>query len=88
MNKFKFFSKKDKELHLTTGKRIKIIKIAKIIQKLLLQRNIKVKISQSKKNDQLQNNKNNIPNKFFFNFWKPKHTIEEGIDKIIDYYDK
>ena len=25
---------------------------------------------------------------FFFNFWKPKHTIEEGIDKIIDYYDK
>ena len=50
MNKFKFFSKKDKELHLTTGKRIKIIKIAKIIQKLLLQRNIKVKISQSKKN--------------------------------------
>ena len=88
MNKFKFFSKKDKELHLTTGKRIKIIKIAKIIQKLLLQRNIKVKISQSKKNDQLQNNKNKISNKFFFNFWKPKHTIEEGIDKIIDYYDK
>ena len=54
----------------------------------MLQRNIKVKISQSKKNDQLQNNKNNIPNKFFFNFWKPKHTIEKGIDKIIDYYDK
>ena len=88
MKKFKFFSKKNKELHLTTGKRIRIIKIAKIIQKLLLQKNIAIKIKPSTKKDQLQNNKNNVPNKFFFKFWKPKHTIEEGIEKIIDYYYK
>ena len=88
MRKFLFFSKKKKEIHLTTGKRIKIIDIAKIIKKILLRKKIKISISSSNKIDNLQNNKNNIPNKFFFKFWKPKHSIEEGIKKIINYYSK
>jgi len=86
MKKFVFFSKKKQELHLTTGKRIKIVDIAKIIKKLLLQKKIKISISSANKKDDLQNNRNNIPNKFFFKFWKPKHNIEEGIEKIINYY--
>ena len=88
MEKFNFFAKKRRELHLTTGKRVKIINIAKIIQKLFLMRNIKIKIKPAKKKDDLQNNKNNIPNKFFLKFWKPKYKIEKGIEKIIDYYQK
>ena len=86
MKKFNFFIKAGKELHLTTGKRIKIIKIAKIIQKILIERNISVKIKPSNKKDDLQNNKNNPPNGFFLNHWKPKFRIEDGIKNIIDYY--
>lgn len=78
--------KKKSELHLTTGKRIKIINIAKIIQKILLMRDIKVKIKPAKKKDDLQNNKNNVSNRFFLKFWKPRYKIEQGIEKIIDYY--
>ena len=86
MKKFNFFVKAGKELHLTTGKRIKIIKIAKIIQKILIERNIFVKIKTSNKKDDLQNNRNNPPDSFFLNHWKPKFKIEDGIKNIIDYY--
>ncbi len=88
MRKFNFFSKRKKELHLTTGKRIKIIDIAKTIRKILLKKKIRISISSSNKKDDLQNNRNNIPNKFFLKFWKPKYSIEEGIEKIIYYYYK
>ena len=88
MRKFNFFSKRKKELHLTTGKRIKIIDIAKTIRKILLKKKIRISISSSNKKDDLQNNRNNIPNKFFLKFWKPKYSIEEGIEKIIYYYFK
>ena len=86
MQNFNFFIKKNKELHLTTGKKIKIINIAKIIQKVLVKRNIYTKIHPSNKKDNLQNNINNISNNFFLKHWKPKHKIEEGIEKIINYY--
>ncbi|MAV82480.1 MAG: NAD-dependent epimerase/dehydratase [Pelagibacteraceae bacterium] len=86
MKKFSFFVKKGKELHLTTGKRIKIIDIAKLIKIILSKKNIQIKIKPSNKNDDLQNNMNNTPNKFFLNYWKPKYKIEEGIKEIIDYY--
>ena len=36
-----FFFKKKTGAHLTTGKRVKIVDIAKIIKKLLLQRKLK-----------------------------------------------
>ena len=77
MSKYQFFLKKKRELHLTTSKKIKIIKIANIIKKLLKQKEI-----------DLQNNIKNTSNQFFLKFWKPKHEIENGIDKIIRYYGK
>ena len=88
MSKYQFFLKKKKELHLTTSKKIRIIKIANIIKKLLKQKGIDVKIYPSKKKDELQNNIKNISNQFFLKFWKSKYKIENGIDKIIRYYDK
>ena len=86
MQNFNFFLKKDKELHLTTAKRIKILEIANIIKKILKKRKIDIKIQPSKKKDELQNDINNSSNKFFLNYWKPKHKIDKGIEKIINYY--
>ena len=88
MSRYKFFLKKKKELHITTSKKIKIIKIAKIIKKIFLKKGIKISIYPSKKKDELQNNVNNLSNKFFLRFWEPKHRIEDGIEKIIQYYQK
>ena len=88
MKNFNFFIKKNKELHLTTAKRIKIIHIAKIIKRILSKRNMNIKINPSKRKDELQNNVNNLSNKFFLKHWKPEYTIEAGIEKIINYYQK
>ena len=29
---------------------------------------------------------NNVPNRFFLKFWKPRYKIEQGIKQVIDYY--
>ncbi|MDA9650347.1 NAD-dependent epimerase/dehydratase family protein [Candidatus Pelagibacter sp.] len=86
MKDFNFFLKKKKELHLTTSKRTKIIDIAKIIKKIFAKKNIHIEIKRNIKNDELQNNVNNVSNRFFLKYWKPKYNIEKGIEKIIDYY--
>ena len=86
MKNFNFFLKKQKELHLTTSKRIKIIEIAMMIKKILKKQNINIKIFPSRKKDDLQNNVNNPSNNFLLRYWKPKFEIEQGIKKIIDYY--
>ena len=88
MKKYSFFFKKKEELHLTTSKKTKIVNIAKIIKKIMLKEGINIKINPSKKKDDLQNNVNNTSNKFLLKFWRPKHNLEEGIDKIIRHYKK
>ena len=88
MIKYNFFIKKNKELHLTTSKKIKIIKIAKIIKKILIKKGIIIKVYPSKKKDELQNNVNNLSNNFFLKYWKPQYNIEDGIREIIKYYEK
>tara|TARA_B100001094_G_C17884226_1_gene648378 strand:- start:193 stop:777 length:585 start_codon:yes stop_codon:yes gene_type:complete len=86
MKKFDFFVQQKKELHLTTSKKTKIIDIAKKIKKILNKRGITIKIFPSKETDNLQKNVNNKSNKFLLNFWKPKYSIENGIEEIIQYY--
>tara|TARA_B110000114_G_C14989194_1_gene355852 strand:- start:11 stop:868 length:858 start_codon:yes stop_codon:yes gene_type:complete len=86
MNKFNFFLKHKKELHLTTSKRIKIIEIAKLIKKILSKRKIYISIKPSNKKDELQNNINNVANKFLLKYWKPCNSIEKGVEKIVNYY--
>lgn len=88
MKDFNFFVKKRQELHLTTSKKIKIIKIAHIIKKILLKKGMKIKIKPSVKKDELQNNVNNQSNNFFLKYWKPKNEIDQGIENIINYYQK
>jgi len=88
MNKFDYFKKIKKELHLTTTKKTKVIDIAKIIKKILKKKNIDIRINRAIFKDDVQKNKSNEANKFLFNFWKPKYTIESGIDKTLKYYMK
>ena len=86
MKKFKQIKKKRNSIDLTTGRYTSILNIAKIIKKILNEKNIQVIIKPSSKVDMVQKNKKNLPNRFFFKFWKPKYTLENGIREIINYY--
>ena len=86
MSKFNFFLKQKTELHLSTGKKTKVIEIAKIVKKVLSRRNIIIKIKPSPKKDDVQNNAKNKANKFLHKYYKPKVNLEQGIEKIINYY--
>lgn len=85
MKKYKLFSKKG-YVDLNTGKSTKIKKVAKIIEKLFLKSGKIVKYQPSKKKDNLQFNKKNKSDLSFFNYWKPKYSLEKGIEKVFNYY--
>ena len=86
MLKYKEIKRLKKSIDLTTTKYVKIIYVANIIKKLLLKKNIKIKIIPSKLKDSVQLNKKNKADRYLFKFWKPKFSLEEGISKIIDNY--
>ena len=88
MKKHNFFKNQKKELHLTNGIKTKILDIAKIIQKILGKKNLKIKINSGKSKDNVQLNKNNKNNNFLKRYWKSKVSISVGINKIIDHYYK
>jgi len=84
----KDLKKSKKTLDIASGKNTRIIDIAKIIQNLLKKENIIIKIKRSKNKDLVQLNKKNKPNPFFRRYWKPNFSLENGIEKIINYYKK
>ena len=86
MLKYKQIKKIKHSIDLTSTKYVKIVKIANIIKKLLLKKNIKIKIIPSKLKDSVQLNKKNKADKYLFKFWKPKYSLEKGISKILDNY--
>ena len=86
MKNHKKFKRQKKELHLTTGKRIKILDIARIVKKIANKKNLK--IIRGKKIDDVQLNKSNNSNRYLRKFWNPAISIEEGIEKIYYYYKK
>ena len=86
MLKYKEIRRLKKSIDLTSTKYVKIIYVANIIKKLLLKKNIKIKIIPSKLKDSVQLNKKNKADRYLFKFWKPKFSLEEGISKIIDNY--
>ncbi len=81
---FNKIKKIKKSVDLTTGKYTSIIKIAKIIKKLLKKN--KVKIEPSKNKDILQMDKRNKPDMFLKKYWKPRFSLEAGIQEIIKFY--
>ena len=88
MKNHKQFKNQNNELHLTTGKRITILNIAKIIKKISKSKNLNVQIIEGKKKDTLQLNKKNKFNNYLNKFWKPKISINLGIEDVYQYYQK
>ena len=86
MKNHKQFKNQNNELHLTTGKRITILNIAKIIKKISKSKNLNVQIIEGKKKDTLQLNKKNKFNNYLNKFWKPKISINLGIEDVYQYY--
>ena len=86
MLKYKEIKRSKKSIDLTSTKYVKIIYVANIIKKLLLKKNIKIKIIPSKLKDSVQLNKKNKADRYLFKFWKPKFSLEEGISRVIDNY--
>ena len=77
-----------KSIDLTTGKYTSIIQIAKMIKKILKNKNMNIEINPSKNKDTIQMDKRNISDTFLKKYWKPKFSLELGIRQIINYYDK
>jgi nucleoside-diphosphate-sugar epimerase len=69
---------RDEELHITNFEWNTILEIADIIKE-----SFPCKITPSKEIDTVQLNKRNEPNPYILNFWKPKISLREGINKII-----
>jgi len=86
MKNHKQFKNQNNELHLTTGKRITILNIAKIIKKISKSKNLNVQIVPGRKKDTLQLNKKNKFNNYLNKFWKPKISINLGIEDVYQYY--
>jgi len=72
-----------KEYHITNFKWSKVIDVAKIIQK-----NIDCDIVPATTKDSIQLNKKNEPDTHILQYWKPRTTLEEGINKMCFYYKK
>ena len=86
MKRFNFFKKK-KIIDLRYGKFTKVINVCKIVKKIMNKRKINIKFIPSKNNDDIQNKKN-IGDSYFFKFWRPKISLQNGLEKILEYYEK
>jgi len=73
---------KDQYLHITSFKSTKIYDVAKIISKEFND----CRITKSAYKDNVQLDMRNKANKDILKYWKPKTTIEDGIRKIISFY--
>lgn len=80
----KFYSlDKNQNYHITSFEWTTIIDIAKFIQ---LKTNCQ--IIPGKKQDTVQLDKMNPPDKYILQYWQPKITLNNGIENIIEYYKK
>jgi nucleoside-diphosphate-sugar epimerase len=69
---------RDSKLHITNFEWNTILEIAEIIKEF-----IPCDIFPSEEIDSVQMNKRNEPDPYILNFWNPKISIKEGIEKII-----
>ena len=86
MNNFKIFRKKISEIDLTSNKSSSILDVAKIINKLFISKGKKVRFMPAKSNDIVQLNKKNKSNKFLLKYWRPKFSLNQGIEEVFNYY--
>jgi nucleoside-diphosphate-sugar epimerase len=69
---------RNKNLHITSFEWNSILEVAKIIQEY-----IPCEIVASTETDDVQKNKKNEPDPYILDYWKPKISLREGINKII-----
>ncbi len=69
---------RDKNLHITSFEWNSILDVAKIISS-----EITCEIEPSQEIDTVQLDKRNEPDPYILNFWKPKISLREGINKVI-----
>lgn len=74
---------KSREYHITSFQWSKIIDIAHMIKN-----HIDCEIIPAKTQDSVQLNKKNDPDNHILNYWKPKTTLEDGINRMCVYYSK
>jgi nucleoside-diphosphate-sugar epimerase len=86
MKNFLIFKKKTSEIHLTSNKLSSILNVAKIVTKLFIVKGKRVKFIPAKTKDTVQLNKKNKANKFLFKYWRPKFSLNQGIQEVLDYY--
>jgi nucleoside-diphosphate-sugar epimerase len=86
MKNFLLFKKKTSEIDLTSHKLSSISNLAKIITKLFVVKGRRVKFIPAKKKDIVQLNKRNKANKFLLKYWRPKFSLNQGIQEVFDYY--
>lgn len=85
MKKYNIFKNKN-IVDLSYGKYTKIIKVSEIIKNLFKKKGIDIKVTRGKKDDQLQKNKKNLPNIYLKKYWKPKFSLERGIEEVFNFY--
>jgi nucleoside-diphosphate-sugar epimerase len=86
MNNFSIFKEKTTEIDLTSNKLSSILAVAKIITKLFVVKGKRVKFVPAKTKDTVQLNKKNKANKFLFKYWRPKFSLNQGIQEVFEYY--
>lgn len=74
---------KSREYHITNFQWSKIIDVAHMIKN-----HIDCEIIPAKTQDSVQLNKKNDPDNHILNYWKPKITLEDGINRMCVYYSK
>ncbi len=82
MKKHNQLLKEKIELHLSTGKKIKILKIAEIIKQIAKNKKININIYPKNSKDNVQLDKKNRFNYYLFKYWRPKISIRKGIEEI------
>ncbi|MDB4794884.1 NAD-dependent epimerase/dehydratase family protein [bacterium] len=71
---------RDKNYHVTSFHWTKILDIAKLVAKYFGIKNVK----KSQIKDNVQLGMKNEPDPYIFKYWKPKISIEEGVNNIIE----
>ena len=88
MNNFYKFLRQRQLIDITFKKSHSILYVAKIIKKFFLKEGKNIIFIPSNLKDSVQLNSKNKFDKFIFNFWKPKFTLEDGVAEVFQYYKK
>ena len=74
----------DSELHITSFQSTTILEIGKIIQGLFKSQGKKIILNPAEAKDEVQKDARNEANPYIKKWWKPKTSIEDGIEKIYE----